>query len=73
MKFRIYFDKCGNGFQVKCAIDRVLPLSTYYGILKDGRIMSKEKSLSYAKNHVIYRKSSEKIQYEYIVDETNLS
>lgn len=73
MIFRIYFDKCCNGYQVKCAIDREAPLGTYYGILKDGRIMSKDKALSFAKKHVVYRKSSEQIPYEYVIDEANLS
>jgi hypothetical protein len=73
MIFRIYFDKCRNGYQVKCAIDREAPLGTYYGILKDGQIMSKEKALSYAKKHIICRKSSEKISYYYVIDQTNLA
>jgi hypothetical protein len=71
--FRIYFEKCSSGFQVKCAIDREAPYTTFYGILKNGRIMSKEKTLSYAKNHIVYRKSSENTPYEYMIDETNLS
>jgi hypothetical protein len=71
--FRIYFKKCGNGFQAMCAVDREAPLGIYHGILKGGRVMSKDKALSFAKKHIIYRKSSERIPYEYVIDETNLA
>lgn len=73
MKFTIYFKQKREGFQVCCEVERNPPLGNYFGVLKDGRIMSKEKALSYAKKHIVYRKSSEKIPYEYVINESNLA
>lgn len=72
LNFKIYFKKCDGGYQVLCAIDREAPLGIYHGILKGGRVMSKDKAVSYAQKHIIYRKSSEKIPYNYEIDLTGL-